>query len=41
MAEPDEREQIWSTQKELNPGFADYEKATPRQIPVVILERAS
>jgi len=36
----DEREQIWSKQKELMPGFAEYEKtAGDRQIPVVVLER--
>ena len=36
----DEREQIWSKQKELMPGFAEYEKtAGSREIPVVVLER--
>ena len=40
VAEGDERERIWSKQKELMPGFADYEKKTTRPIPVVILERA-
>lgn len=39
VAEGDERERLWARQKELMPGFADYEKATTRQIPVVILER--
>jgi len=38
VAEGDEREQIWSAQKERWSGFADYEKSTSRQIPVVILE---
>jgi hypothetical protein len=38
VAEGDERERIWTRQKELMPGFADYEERTPRQIPVVILE---
>ena len=38
VAEGDERERIWSRQKELVPGFADYEQKTSRQIPVVILE---
>lgn len=34
-----EREQIWSTQKELMPGFAEYERtAQGREIPVVVLE---
>ena len=36
----DERERIWTKQKELMPGFAEYEKKTTRQIPVVILEPA-
>jgi hypothetical protein len=41
VAEGDERERLWSRQKELMPGFADYEvKAEGREIPVVILERA-
>ncbi len=40
VAEPDEREGLWSRQKEIMPGFADYEAKTTRQIPVVILERA-
>jgi deazaflavin-dependent oxidoreductase (nitroreductase family) len=39
VAEGDERERIWSEQKRRMPGFADYEKATSRQIPVIILER--
>ena len=39
VAEPDEREPIWSRQKEIMPGFADYEANTTRVIPVVILER--
>jgi deazaflavin-dependent oxidoreductase (nitroreductase family) len=37
---PDEREPIWTRQKELQPGFAEYEQKTSRQIPVVILEPA-
>jgi deazaflavin-dependent oxidoreductase (nitroreductase family) len=39
-AEGDERERIWSKQKELMPGFADYEAKTTgiREIPVVVLE---
>ena len=41
MAEGDEREGIWTTQKERYPGFADYERNTTREIPVVILERVS
>ena len=38
VAEGDERERIWSTQKERYPGFAEYEAKTTRQIPVVILK---
>jgi deazaflavin-dependent oxidoreductase (nitroreductase family) len=33
-----ERDTIWATQKERYPGFADYERSTDREIPVVILE---
>ncbi|HWC09635.1 MAG TPA: nitroreductase family deazaflavin-dependent oxidoreductase [Acidimicrobiales bacterium] len=40
VAEGDERERIWSRQKEEWPGFAEYEQKTARQIPVIILERA-
>ena len=40
VAEGDERERIWSRQKELVPGFADYEQKTTRQIPVIVLEPA-
>ncbi|HYZ93476.1 MAG TPA: nitroreductase family deazaflavin-dependent oxidoreductase [Actinomycetota bacterium] len=36
----EERERIWTKQKQLMPGFADYEKKTDRQIPVIVLERA-
>lgn len=39
VAEGDERERLWSRQKQEMPGFADYEAATSRQIPVVVLER--
>jgi deazaflavin-dependent oxidoreductase (nitroreductase family) len=35
-----ERDPIWTRQKEVMPNFADYEAATDRTIPVVILERA-
>lgn len=38
VAEGEERERIWSAQKQDYPGFADYETKTTRQIPVVILE---
>jgi deazaflavin-dependent oxidoreductase (nitroreductase family) len=40
IAAGDEREQIWTAHKAVNPGFADYERKTTRQIPVVILEPA-
>ena len=40
VTEGQEREPIWTRQKELMPGFAEYEKKTARQIPVVVLERA-
>jgi deazaflavin-dependent oxidoreductase (nitroreductase family) len=38
-----EREEIWGRQKQLMPGFAEYEEKTEgiRQIPVVLLERRS
>lgn len=39
-AQGEERERIWSKQKQVMPGFADYEKATDRTIPVVVLEPA-
>ena len=39
VANPDERERIWNKQKEIAPGFADYEKsAAPRVIPVILLD---
>jgi deazaflavin-dependent oxidoreductase (nitroreductase family) len=41
VAQGEERERIWSRQKAGNPGFAEYEQKTSRQIPVVILEPAS
>lgn len=41
VTEGDERSSIWVTQKERYPGFADYERQTSRQIPVVILEPTS
>ena len=34
-----ERDEIWERQKKAMPGFAEYEKKTARDIPVVILER--
>jgi deazaflavin-dependent oxidoreductase (nitroreductase family) len=38
VASGDERERIWTAHKTANPGFAEYEQQTTRQIPVVILE---
>ncbi len=38
VAEGEERDRIWEAHKRANPGFADYERKTTRQIPVVILE---
>jgi deazaflavin-dependent oxidoreductase (nitroreductase family) len=40
VAEGDERERIWATQKEQVPQMAEYEQKTTRRIPVVVLERA-
>ena len=39
--EGEERERIWTRQKELMPGFADYDKKVEgiRDIPVILLER--
>jgi deazaflavin-dependent oxidoreductase (nitroreductase family) len=40
VAEGDERERIWSTQKTNSPGFAEYEdKAEGREIPVIVLTK--
>jgi deazaflavin-dependent oxidoreductase (nitroreductase family) len=39
VAEGDERDRLWARQKELMPGFGDYEAKTTRQIPVVVLDR--
>src|SRR5262249_29804623 len=38
VAEGDERERIWTAHKAANPGFADNERKTTRQIPVIILQ---
>ena len=40
VAEGAERDQIWAAHTAANPGFAEYEKKTTRQIPVIILEPA-
>ena len=41
VAEGDERDRIWTKQKTVWPGFADYEEKTRgiREIPVIVLER--
>jgi deazaflavin-dependent oxidoreductase (nitroreductase family) len=39
VAEGDERERIWSAQKAIMPGFADYERNTIRTIPVIVLRQ--
>ena len=39
IPEGEERERIWTKQKQDRLNFGDYEKQTSRQIPVVILER--
>jgi deazaflavin-dependent oxidoreductase (nitroreductase family) len=40
VLEGDERSEVWEKQKQLMPGFADYEAKTDRVIPVVVLDRA-
>jgi deazaflavin-dependent oxidoreductase (nitroreductase family) len=40
VAEGDERDQLWTAQKEVAPQFGEYEAKTDRQIPVVVLEPA-
>jgi deazaflavin-dependent oxidoreductase (nitroreductase family) len=39
IPDQDERDRIWTRQKEGSPGFAEYETKTTRQIPVIVLER--
>jgi deazaflavin-dependent oxidoreductase (nitroreductase family) len=39
VADGPDRDRIWEAQKSAYPGFADYERKTSRQIPVVILDR--
>ncbi len=41
VAEGAERDRLFNQQATQMPGFAEYQKKTTRQIPVVILERAS
>jgi len=38
VAGGEERDRIWTAQKADYPGFAEYERRTSRQIPVVVLE---
>jgi deazaflavin-dependent oxidoreductase (nitroreductase family) len=40
VADGDERDRIWTEQKRRIPSFAEYERKTSRQIPVVVLEPA-
>jgi deazaflavin-dependent oxidoreductase (nitroreductase family) len=40
VTEGEERERIWSRAKVAIPGFGAYEERTPREIPVIVLERA-
>ncbi len=40
VATGEERERIWTRQKERVPAFAEYDRTTERDIPVVILEPA-
>jgi deazaflavin-dependent oxidoreductase (nitroreductase family) len=40
VTEGEERDRIWAAHTADNPGFADYERKTTRQIPVIILEPA-
>jgi hypothetical protein len=39
VLEGEERDRLFDQQKKLMPGFADYERKTTRQIPVVAQER--
>jgi deazaflavin-dependent oxidoreductase (nitroreductase family) len=39
VAEGPERDRLYDTQAALMPNFAEYQKATTRKIPVVVLER--
>jgi deazaflavin-dependent oxidoreductase (nitroreductase family) len=41
VAQGQERDRIWEEQKRVSPGFAEYERKTTRQIPVIILEPVS
>jgi deazaflavin-dependent oxidoreductase (nitroreductase family) len=39
VAQGDERERLWRAQADRMPNFDEYQNATTRQIPVVVLER--
>jgi deazaflavin-dependent oxidoreductase (nitroreductase family) len=41
VAEGEERQRLYDAQAALMPAFADYQRKSPRQIPVVVLERVS
>ena len=41
VAKGEERQRIWDRQIQAYPGFAEYQENTSRQIPVVLLTRAS
>src|SRR5215213_5250529 len=41
VAEGEERERLYAAQAALMPGFAEYQRNTTRQIPVVVLERVT
>src|SRR5436190_8857939 len=41
VAEDEERDRLYVAQAAIMPGFADYQRKTSRQIPVVVLERAN
>ena len=39
VASPDERRELWPRVVDLYPGYAEYQKSTSREIPVVVLDR--
>jgi len=39
VARGEERDRLFNAQAALMPGFAEYQRNTPRRIPVVVLER--
>ena len=41
VAEGDERSRLWSRLTEAYPAYADYQRKTKRQIPVVVLRQES